>query len=462
MKVAIYARVSTSEQANEGWSIPEQIDRLSKYCESQRWDIYDTYVDAGFTGTNLKRPALQRLISDIDQIDKVVVWKLDRLSRSQRDTLTLIEDIFIPNNTDLVSMNESFDTSTSFGRFMIGILSSFAQLEKNQISERMLMGKSARAKEGKWHGGTAPIGYIYTDGELIVDEPFRKIIVEIFERYVSNEPIRSIERDFRSRGIKTPYGSLFTSKIIRYALSNRVYIGQIRHRDEWIDSDHERIIDSDTFSKANLRLSVSHNEFVQSGIKTGIYANSTLLGGLIFCAHCGARYGKANSGNKRYGYTTVYKCYSRHKKVKSMIKDPDCKNKTWRIPDLDDLIINEIRKLTFEDVTKKKDDLPLLEDRLKKVSSQIERFMTLYSLGRYEVSDLDRYVLPLEEEKRELELKIKKAAEATSQNEMLSLLEGVAETFDHGSFSEKRAVIESLIDHIEISGENIQIFWTFS
>ena len=72
MKVAIYARVSTSEQANEGWSIPEQIDRLSKYCESQRWDIYDTYVDAGFTGTNLKRPELQRLISDIDQIDKVV------------------------------------------------------------------------------------------------------------------------------------------------------------------------------------------------------------------------------------------------------------------------------------------------------------------------------------------------------------------------------------------------------
>lgn len=462
MKVALYARVSTSEQANEGWSIPEQIDRLSKYCESQRWDIYDTYVDAGFTGTNLKRPALQRLISDIDQIDKVVVWKLDRLSRSQRDTLTLIEDIFIPNNTDLVSMNESFDTSTSFGRFMIGILSSFAQLEKNQISERMLLGKSARAKEGKWHGGTPPIGYKYENGELIVDEPYRKIIEEIFERYNSSEPIRSIERDFRSRDIKTPYGKLFTSKIIRYALSNRVYIGQIRYHDEWMDSDHEKIIAPEVFSKANLRLSASHNDFVESGIKTGIYANTTLLGGLIFCSSCGARYGKAHSGNKRYGYTDVYKCYSRHKKVKSMIKDPNCKNKTWRVPELDDLIINEIRKLTFEDVTKKKDDLPLLEDRLKKVSSQIERFMTLYSLGRYEVSDLDRYVLPLEEEKRELELKIKKAAEATSQNEMLSLLEGVAETFDHGSFSEKRAVIESLIDHIEISGENIQIFWTFS
>jgi site-specific DNA recombinase len=102
MNVACYVRVSTVEQSLKGYSIGEQTERLSKFCESQGWNVLKVYTDAGYTGTNMRRPALQQLISDIKRIDKVVVYKLDRLSRSQRDTLTLIEDIFIPNNTDLV------------------------------------------------------------------------------------------------------------------------------------------------------------------------------------------------------------------------------------------------------------------------------------------------------------------------------------------------------------------------
>ncbi len=151
-KVAIYVRVSTQEQASEGYSISEQKERLQKYCEAHGWTLVDTYVDPGFSGTTTNRPALQKLLSDISHcfFDTVLVYKLDRLSRSQKDTMQLIENVFLKNNIDFISMNENFDTGTPFGRAMIGILSVFAQLERDQIKERLTMGRIGRAKTGHW------------------------------------------------------------------------------------------------------------------------------------------------------------------------------------------------------------------------------------------------------------------------------------------------------------------------
>ena len=160
MKVGIYSRVSTQEQAREGYSIGEQVERLKNYCAAKGWILYKTYTDAGFSGANTDRPGMQQLISDVadGKIDMVLVYKLDRLSRSQKDTLYLIEDVFIKNNVNFASITENFDTSTPFGRAMIGILSVFAQLEREQFRERSIMGKDARAKEGLHHGGGAPTG----------------------------------------------------------------------------------------------------------------------------------------------------------------------------------------------------------------------------------------------------------------------------------------------------------------
>src|SRR5699024_7512767 len=134
-----YVRVSTHDQAEEGYSIDEQIDKLKKYCEIMGWIVYDTYIDPGYSGSNIDRPGLKKLIRSAKQknIDTVLSYKLDRLSRSQKDTLYLIEDVFIKHGVDFVSLNENFDTSTPFGKAMIGILSVFAQLEREQITERM-------------------------------------------------------------------------------------------------------------------------------------------------------------------------------------------------------------------------------------------------------------------------------------------------------------------------------------
>ena len=146
--IALYARVSTQEQAREGYSIEEQADRLKKYCEAIGQQDYSLYIDPGFSGASMERPELRRLIADVERgiISKVIVYKLDRLSRSQKDTLYIIEDVLLANGADFESITERFDTGTPFGRAMIGILSVFAQLEREQITERMKMGKEGRAK----------------------------------------------------------------------------------------------------------------------------------------------------------------------------------------------------------------------------------------------------------------------------------------------------------------------------
>ena len=184
-RVFLYIRVSTQEQAQEGYSVGEQKERLVAYCKAHDWLIVEIYVDPGYSGSNLNRPGIQKLIADIKRCDIVLVYKLDRLSRYQRDTLYLIEDVFLPNNADFVSVQESFDTSTPFGKAMIGLLAVFAQLEREQIKERTKMGRVARAKSGLHHGGGyIPIGYNYENGKLIINPYEAEQVRKIYEWYL--------------------------------------------------------------------------------------------------------------------------------------------------------------------------------------------------------------------------------------------------------------------------------------
>lgn len=204
-KVAIYVRVSTNTQAEEGYSIDEQVDKLSSYCKIKNWQVYDVYKDGGFTGSNTHRPALERLIKEAENkaFDTVLVYKLDRLSRSQKDTLYLIEDVFLANDIDFVSLLENFDTSTPFGKAMIGILSVFAQLEREQIKERMMLGKLGRAKSGKYMAWINPAyGYNYDKkSQKTTVIPSQAIIIKrIFDEFINGKPIAKIASDLNKEG----------------------------------------------------------------------------------------------------------------------------------------------------------------------------------------------------------------------------------------------------------------------
>ena len=159
-RVAIYVRVSTARQDQEGYSIPMQKERLVAYCKAKGWIVAGLFVDPGHSGASLERPGMTALIAGVEaeKYDIVLVYKLDRLSRSQKDTLFLIEDIFMANETDFVSMQESFDTSTIFGRAMVGILSVFNQMEKETISAAevdVLLGRKAAVEAPETTGNPA-------------------------------------------------------------------------------------------------------------------------------------------------------------------------------------------------------------------------------------------------------------------------------------------------------------------
>lgn len=481
-RVALYLRVSTVEQAKEGYSIGEQEERLRNYCKAMLWDIHKVYIDPGYSGGNTDRPDLQKLIEDVKSggIDKVVVYKLDRLSRSQLDTLFLIEKVFLANDTDFVSMSENFDTSTPFGRAMIGILAVFAQLEREQIKERMAMGKEARAKKGKWNGGSSiPIGYDYDQPNdlFVINEYEAMQYRELVELFLKGVPLRSIEEIFKQKGYRHKHKTgAWSPKTMREVLRSKIYLGYIKYQKQWNKAEHEPLIDEDTHKKVIALLDQRAEAFAKKERRGRI---TSYLGGLLYCKHCGSKYARDSNyrPNKDGEYIYFYRCYSRTKKVRSMIMDPNCKNKSWYMNDLDELVFNEIRKLKLDpDIIEKaktdklkQSDEPNKVDILKKeidnINQQISRFMDLYGIGKFTIEQVASKTDPLNEQRTALEKELANLTGSVGEittEEAIELIDSFDEVLEYGDFHEIRLLIESLIYYIELDGEDVLIHWRFA
>ena len=479
IRVALYIRVSTQEQAKEGYSIGEQTDRLKKYAEAHDWCVVKIYTDAGHSGANQERPALQDMICDIEagRIDKVCVYKLDRLSRSQKDTLELIEDVMLKNSCDFESMTEKFDTATSFGRAMVGILAVFAQLEREQIKERMSMGMEARIKQGKWRGGSqTPFGYDYEAAldKLVINEYEAMIVKQVFAAFCEGKAFHIISDELVESGHTLRNGKADV-RALRYMVTNKTYCGFQRHNNDWIKSLHDPIIDEDTYNKAQEIVEERQRRYEESGHRSGVKATSTVLGGMLFCKRCGGRYGKYATGSKEYGFFQNYACYSRTKKVKAMIKDPNCKNKHYRMDDLNNMIFNEIKKLKVDpeyikllkkeaEKTDEVQKIKSIEHQIKNIGNQLSRFMDLYGLGRYSIEELDEKTAPLTAQRTKLKKELEKltaASKRLTEDQVMHLVESFDEVLESSDIYAKRSIVEQLIDRIEIDGEIVTIHWNF-
>ena len=286
LRVATYTRVSTLEQAEEGYSIQEQQDKLEKYCELKDWTITHRYSDPGFSGSNIKRPGIRELIAAAKQgdFDLVLVYKLDRLSRSQKDTLYLIEDVFQANQVDFVSLSENFDTSTPFGKAMIGILSVFAQLEREQIKERMTMGKIGRAKSGKAMGwSNVPFGYNLVGDVYEIDEFQATIVKRIFSEYLSGDSPATIAKRLNDEG-HLGKGTRWSWKTVRDILMNVVYTGYISFKGELYPGMHKPIIDMETYKNTQKQIEIRR----VSATNPRPFRAKYMLSGLLKCHYCGS------------------------------------------------------------------------------------------------------------------------------------------------------------------------------
>ncbi|MDE7245018.1 MAG: recombinase family protein, partial [Oscillospiraceae bacterium] len=380
LRVYGYVRVSTENQL-ENYSIEEQTERIKAYCAAKDWVLLHTYIDGGYSGGNTNRPALQQMLEAVkDRLaDAVVVYKLDRLSRSQKDTLTLIEDSLLSNGTDFISINENFDTSTPFGRAMIGILSVFAQLEKDQITERFTMGRIGRSKAGYFHGGAnPPTGYDYKDGLLVVNEYEAMQVRELFEGFAAGRSVNAIANDLNRR-----YTTAWNPAKAVSVLRNSVYIGKVHFRKTEYPGVHKPLIDEELFREANRLLSSQEREDRKNAAQKTPYRAGYLLSGLVVCGRCGARYSAA------HGY---YVCYSRSKTNRKYIADPNCMNDKWKIPELDEVVCRYVQKMVSQtdildfiasvsEEKRRNINDESIRNRVHEVDGQIIKLLDLYQIG---------------------------------------------------------------------------------
>lgn len=464
-RAALYIRVSTLEQAQEGYSVGEQKERLIAYCKAKDWLIADIYVDGGYTGSNLNRPGIQKLISETDKFDLVLVYKLDRLSRSQRDTLYLIEEVFRPKGVDFISMQESFDTSTPFGKAMIGLLAVFAQLEREQIKERTWMGRVARAKTGLHHGGgNIPIGYEYEDGKLIVNPYEAEQVRKIYEWYLAGASLKGITDRLQDEGYTNKYSSYNSWSSVRNILGNETYTGTLHFGDIVVEDAHEAIISKEQFNAAQILRGKRQEQYGSTA-----FQSKHLLTGLLFCGHCGGRYYLRNTG--KYSY---YACYSRTKQIKGMIKDPNCKNKIWKAQDLEPIIDAQIRELlsspqmAAEVATNKAKPVPTtkntdIERRIHEIDKQISKLMELYQQDDIPPELLGDKINKLYNERTALQSSLEPVVEPTTMPFDLveELLSDAAQVWDFADEAQKKRIMQSLISRIVLTEDDVKIEWAF-
>jgi site-specific DNA recombinase len=266
LRCAVYTRKSTEEGLDQEYnSIDAQRDAGHAYIASQRAEgwipIADDYDDPAYSGGTIERPALQRLLADIEagKVDTVVVYKIDRLTRSLTDFSRMIE-VFERHGVSFVSVTQQFNTTTSMGRLMLNILLSFAQFEREVTGERIRDKIAASKRKGLWMGGIPPLGYDVDNRRLVPNVKEARTVLHIFERFVELGSSTRLVKELRLDGVtskawttqegRVREGKLIDKSLIYKVLSNRVYLGEIRHRDQWYPGEHPPIVDRNLWDAA--------------------------------------------------------------------------------------------------------------------------------------------------------------------------------------------------------------------
>jgi site-specific DNA recombinase len=299
IRCAIYTRKSTEEGLDQDFnSLHAQREAAEAYIQSQKhlgWTLVSTHYDGGFTGGNLDRPALQQLLEDVDarRIDCVIVYKVDRLSRSLLDFARLV-DRFDQRSVSFVSVTQQFNTTSSLGRLTLNILLSFAQFEREIIGERTRDKMSAARRTGKWVGGTPVLGYDVdpAGGRLIVNETEARRVRQIFRLFLQHHSLSDVVAELARRRWKTKsrtsqngkahIGRAFTKASLRRLLTNAVYAGKVEHRGEMYGGEHASLVEPPLWQEVNTELRADRRT------KPGAtrMPQNALLAGLLLCQSC--------------------------------------------------------------------------------------------------------------------------------------------------------------------------------
>lgn len=474
-KVALYVRVSTTVQLEDGYSIEEQKAKLESYCDIKDWHIYKVYTDGGFSGSTTERPALEQLIKDAQSklFDTVLVYKLDRLSRSQKDTLYLIEDIFLKNNIEFVSLLENFDTSTPFGRAVIGLLSVFAQLEREQIKERMQLGKLGRAKSGKsmmWAKTSYGYDYNKDTGTMTVNEYEALAVKKIYASYLAGMSITKLRDKINEEYPKQPAWSYRT---IRGILANPVYCGLNQYKGQTFQGTHKAIISLDDFEQTQRELA-KRQQTAKELSNPRPFQAKYMLSGLAQCGYCHAPL-KVILGQKRKDGTRFkrYECYQRHpRKTRGVTVYNDnkkCESGYYDMELLEHYVLTRIAQLQndpdkiqelFSDDTSPAVDKQAIQKQIDSLTLKLSKLNDLYLDDRITLDELRSKSADFIKQRTALEDEIKKAVtdKQAGQREKIEKLLDASSVLDI-SYDNQKVIVRELIDKVQVTSDKIVIRW---
>ncbi|WP_265034122.1 recombinase family protein [Wolbachia endosymbiont (group B) of Phalera bucephala] len=299
VRCAIYTRKSNEDGLEQKFnSLDAQRVACEKYIKSREgWvALAKRYDDGGFSGKNLERPAIKELFEDVKggEVDCVVVYTLDRLSRETKDSIE-VTSFFRRHRVNFVAVTQIFDNNTPMGKFVQTVLSGAAQLEREMIVERVKNKIATSKEQGLWMGGTLPLGYDVKDKELIINEKEAKVVSYIFERYLELKSMAELARELNSQGYRTK-SDIFKKAMVRRIITNPIYMGKIRHYEKEYEGKHEAIIEEEKWQKAQ--------ELIRNQPYRKAKYEEALLKGIIKCKSCDVNmtltYAKKES--KRYRY----------------------------------------------------------------------------------------------------------------------------------------------------------------
>lgn len=467
----IYIRVSTEEQAKDGFSIHAQKNKLTKYAEVNEWNIYDYYIDDGISGKNLiDRPQVTKMLEDVKsgKINNVLVYKLDRLTRSVKDLINLIE-IFENYGCCFNSVTEKIDTSNAVGRMFVKIIGIFAEFERENLAERVSFGYEQKTKEGNYTNTNGVYGYDYIIGEkrLVVNEIEKKLVNQIYDEYIEGNSYLKIAKNLNKKQVPTKRGGKWASSTIKSILSNPLYLGKVRYGVTEKNKDKsftvegkniEPIISKEKWEKANNIIKIRQNNGVRRYPSENSYYFHT-----IKCGKCGAAISARQQTQKGKTYIT-YRC---NNSIKGMCP---CKGFSHKIMENVFLgYLDSLNNLEFDEKIIEKSTVSENHNNKQKLNKKIKKLENKKKIIKNEfINDLitlNEYKVFTEEINTQIKMlneSIKTLSPITDNqiynpSNIKNIVTNIKINWEFLTNKEKRQFLERFVDVIKVRKENNQV-----
>ncbi len=453
MKAALYIRVSTDEQAKHGYSIAAQQERLEAFCISQGWEIKSVFIDDGYSAKDLIRPKFTQMMNEVKKgkLDVLLVYRLDRLTRSVVDLYTIM-NILDEHNCKFKSATEVYDTTNAMGRLFITLVAAIAQWERENTAERVRIGMEKKTKLGKWKGGTAPYGYEVINKELIINEKEKQVVEEIYE-LSKTYGFYTIAKRLTTKGIATRKGGDWHVDTVRDIANNPVYAGYLTFSENTkeykkpprektlFEGNHQRIIPREEYWE--LQETLDKRRVFGGKRQTSNYYFSSILK----CARCGS----SMSGHKGSKGVKTYRC-SGKKAGKScsshIITETNLEKKI--IESFDGLVEKAIGSTVVNDYPIEK--IKEIEIQLKDTQRLLKKQKTMFENDIIDIDELISKTEKLRKQEKKLLIEIQnyKSSQKNNLDEIHFISENISQLWIDANEYEKKQLISLIFKQIVI------------